>query len=160
MNMAVNAYLVLEGIDGPSKSRSKGIDIMSFSFGTSNSAMISTASGGELQAGKANFQDLSVMKVLDKTTPDLWAHCVKAVFVKKIEIFYDKEIAEKHEDYFKIELSDALITSIQLSGSSEHPMESLTFTYSKVKVSYNPEDDGKLAGFIDRGFDVQTLEKW
>jgi len=158
--MAVNAYLVLEGIDGPSKSKKKAIDIMSFSFGTSNSAMISQASGGEMQAGKANFQDLSVMKVLDKTTPDLWAHCVKATFVKKVEIFYDKEIAEKPEDYFKIELADALITSIQLSGSNEHPMESVSFTYSKVKVSYNPEDDGKLAGFIDRGFDVQTLEKW
>ena len=39
-------------------------------------------------------------------------------------------------------------------------MESVSFTYSKVKVSYNPEDDGKLGGFIDRGFDVQTLEKW
>ena len=158
--MAVNAYLVLDGIEGPSKSRKKAIDIMSFSFGASTTAMISTASGGDLKAGKANFADLNIMKVADKTTPDLWAHCVKATFVKKVEIFYDKEIAEKPEDYFKIELADALITSIQLSGSNEHPMESVSFTYSKVKVSYNPEDDGKLAGFIDRGFDVQTLEKW
>jgi type VI secretion system secreted protein Hcp len=158
--MAVNAYLVLDGIDGPSKSKKKAIDIMSFSFGSSHSAMISSASGGELKAGKANFQDLSVMKVLDKTSPELWAHCIKAIFVKKIEIFYDKEVDAKPEDYFKIELADALITSIQLSGSNEHPIESVSFTYSKVKVSYNPEDDGKLAGFIDRGFDVQTIEKW
>ncbi len=158
--MAVNAYLMLEGVEGPSKSKKKAIDIMSFSFGASHSAMISAASGGELKSGKADFGDLSVMKVLDKTSPDLWAHCVKAIFIKKVEIFYDKEVDSKPEDYFKIELADALITSIQFSGSSEHPVESLSITYSKVKVSYNPEDDGKLAGFIDRGYDVQTLEKW
>ncbi len=158
--MAVNAYLVIDGIEGPSKSKSKGIDVMSFSFGTSHQTMISQASGGELKSGKADFGDISIMKVLDKTSPDLWDKCVTATFLKKVELFYDKPVNNKQEDYFKIELQDALITSIQFSGSNEHPMESVSFTYSKVKVSYNPEEDGALKGFVDRGYDVQTLEKW
>ena len=158
--MAVNAYLVIDGIEGPSKSKSKAIDVMSFSFGTSRMTMISAASGGEMKSGKTDFTDVSIMKVLDKTSTDLWASCVKATFLKKVELFYDKPVNGKQEDYFKIELEDALITNIQFSGSSEHPVESLSFTFSKIKVSYNPEEDGALKGFIDRGYDVQTLEKW
>lgn len=158
--MAVNAYLIIDGIEGPSKSKSKAIDVMSFSFGTSRMTMISAASGGEMKSGKTDFTDVNIMKVLDKTSTDLWASCVKATFLKKVELFYDKPVNGKQEDYFKIELEDALITSIQFSGSSEHPVESLSFTFSKIKVSYNPEEDGALKGFIDRGYDVQTLEKW
>ena len=33
--MAVNAYFVIDGIPGPSTSRSNAIDILSFSFGAS-----------------------------------------------------------------------------------------------------------------------------
>ena len=48
-------------------------------------------------------------------------------------------------------MEDALITSIQHSGSSENPMESVTFAYSKIKVSYNPEKDGALQGLHRQG---------
>ena len=159
--MAVNAYLIIDGRPGPSTSKQGAIDILSFSFGASMSAVIGAgSSGGEARAGRANLGDVTIMKVLDKTSPDLWDHCVTATFLKKVEIYYDKPVNNKQEDYFKIELEDALITSIQFSGSSEHPVESVSFTYSKVKVSYNPEEDGALKGFVDRGFDVQTLTKW
>ena len=57
-------------------------------------------------------------------------------------------------------MEDALITSIQLSGSNENPVESISFAFSKVKVSYNPEEDGTLKGFIDKGFDVLKLKPW
>jgi hypothetical protein len=39
-------------------------------------------------------------------------------------------------------------------------MESITFAYSKIKVSYNPEEAGALKGFIDKGFDVLKLKPW
>jgi hypothetical protein len=29
-----------------------------------------------------------------------------------------------------------------------------------VKVSYNPEEEGSLKGFIDKGFDVLKLKPW
>ena len=57
-------------------------------------------------------------------------------------------------------LENALITGISLSGSSENPVESVSFAFTKVKVSYNPEADGKLEGFIDKGFDVLKLKPW
>jgi type VI secretion system secreted protein Hcp len=159
--MAVNAYLIVDGIPGPSTSKSGAIDILSFSFGASQSAVIGAgSSGGEARSGRANVSDVTIMKVLDKTSPLLFDHCVSGDYLKKVDILYDKPMGASQEDYFKIHMEDALITSVQLSGSSENPVESVSFAFSKVKVSYNPEEDGALKGFIDKGFDVLKLKPW
>ena len=159
--MAVNAYLVIDGRPGPSTSKPDAIDILSFSFGASMSAVIGAgSSGGEARSGRANVSDVTIMKVLDKTSPLLFDDCVTGNYLKKVDIIYDKPMGDDQQDYFKIHMEDALITSIQLSGSSENPVESISFAFSKVKVSYNPEDDGSLKGFIDKGFDVLKLKPW
>jgi len=159
--MAVNAYLIVDGTPGPSTSKTNAIDILSFSWGASNTAVIGAgSSGGEARAGRANLSDLTIMKVADKTSPLLFDHCCTGNYLKKIDIIYDKPMGDSQEDYFKIHLEDALITSIQLSGSSENPVESISFAYSKVKFSYNPEEGGALKGFIDKGFDVLKLKPW
>jgi type VI secretion system secreted protein Hcp len=159
--MAVNAYLVIDSIPGPSTSRTNAIDILSFSFGASNSAVLGAgSSGGEARAGRANFSDITIMKVLDKTSPLLFDSCVNGTFLEKVELLYDKPVGGTPTDYFTILLDNALISSVQLSGSSENPVESVSFAFSKVKVSYNPEEDGAMKGFIDKGFDVLKLEKW
>ena len=115
--MAVNAYLVIDGIPGPSTSRSNAIDILSFSFGAANSSVIGPgASGSESRSGRADLSNISVMKVLDKTSPSLFEQCVQGNYLKKVDIIYDKPMGDKQEDYFKIHMEDALITSVQVSG--------------------------------------------
>jgi type VI secretion system secreted protein Hcp len=159
--MAVNAYLVIDGRPGPSTSKADAIDILSFSFGASQTAVIGAgSSGGEARSGRASLSDVTIMKVLDKTSPLLFDDCVTGNYLKKVDIIYDKPMGDNQEDYFKIHMEDALITSIQLSGSSENPVESISFAFSKVKVSYNPEEEGSLKGFIDKGFDVLKLKPW
>lgn len=159
--MAVNAYLIIDGRPGPSTSKEGAIDILSFSFGASQTAVIGVgSSGGEARAGRANLSDVSIMKVVDKVSPLLFDDCVTGNYLKKVDIIYDKPMGDKQEEYYKIHMENALITSIQHSGSNENPMESITFAFSKIKVSYNPEEKGELKGFIDKGFDVLTLKPW
>jgi type VI secretion system secreted protein Hcp len=100
------------------------------------------------------------MKVLDKVSPLLFDDCCTGNYLTKVDVIYDKPMGDSQEDYFKIHMEDCLITSIQLSGSSENPVESISFAFSKVKVSYNPEEGGSLKGFIDKGFDVLKLKPW
>ncbi len=158
--MAVNAYLLIEGVDGPSTSRAKAIDVLSFSWGVSQTAVYGPgASGKEAKAGRADFSHLTIMKVLDKTSPLLADHCATGDILKKVELIYDKPVSDQQEDYFKIELQDALITSVQLSGSNENPTESVSFAFQKVSIGYNPEqDDGKLGGFVTKGYNLATLK--
>jgi len=159
--MAVNAYLIIDGRPGPSTSKQNAIDILSFSFGATQTAVIGVgSSGGEARSGRANLQDISIMKVLDKTSPLLFDDCVTGNYLPSVDIIYDKPMGDDQQDYYKIHLENALITSIQHSGSNENPTESISFAYSKIKVSYNPEEDGSLKGFIDKGFDVLQLKPW
>jgi type VI secretion system secreted protein Hcp len=159
--MAVNAYLVVDGVEGPSTSLSKAIDILSFSFGSSNSAVFGPgASGGESRAGRADLSNVTIMKVLDKTSPLLFENCVSGDYLKSADVQYFKPMGNKQEVYFKIHMENVLITSVQLSGSNENPTESVSFAFAKIKVSYNPEDGGKLKGFIDKGWDVEKLVTW
>jgi type VI secretion system secreted protein Hcp len=159
--MAVNAYITIDGRPGPSTSKPGAIDILSFSFGATQQAVFGVgSSGGEARSGRANLQDVTIMKVVDKVSPLLFDDCVTGNYIKTVEIVYDKPMGDDQEDYYKIHMEDALITSIQHSGSSENPVESVSFAFSKIKISYNPEEGGALKGFIDKGFDVLKLKPW
>jgi type VI secretion system secreted protein Hcp len=159
--MAVNAYLTIDGRPGPSTSKPGAIDILSFSFGATQQAVFGVgSSGGEARSGRANLQDVTIMKVVDKVSPLLFDDCVTGNYIKTVDIVYDKPMGDDQEDYYKIHMEDALITSIQHSGSSENPVESISFAFSKIKISYNPEEGGALKGFIDKGFDVLKLKPW
>jgi len=120
--VAVNAYLYVDGVTGPSGSKTGFIDILSFSWGVSQTSTYGAgASGKEAKAGRADFSNLTIMKVLDKTTPLLCDHCASGDILKKVYILYDKPVGDKQADYFRIYLKDALVTSVQLSGSNENP---------------------------------------
>ena len=157
--MAVNAYLYVDGIEGPSTSNPKHIDVLSFSWGVSQTAVYGAgASGKEAKAGRADFSNLSVMKVLDKTSPLLCDHCASGDILKKVYILYDKPVGDKQQAYFRIWLKDALITSVQLSGSNENPTESVSFAFQGVEIAYSPEkDDGSLDAAIRKGYDLEKL---
>ena len=157
--MAVNAYLFVDGVDGPSTSKTNHIDVLSFSWGVSQTSTYGAGqSGKEAKAGRADFQNLSIMKVLDKTTPLLADHCATGNILKEVYILYDKPVGDKQDDYFRIYLKDALITSVQLSGSNENPTESVSFAFQGVEVAYKPEkDDGMLDAAISKGYDLELL---
>jgi len=157
--MAVNAYLYVDGVTGPSTSKTGFIDILSFSWGVSQTATYGAgAFGKEAKAGRADFSNLSIMKVLDKTSPILCNHCASGDILKKVYILYDKPVGDKQEDYFRVYLSDALITSVQLSGSNENPTESVSFAFQAVEVAYKAEkDDGTLDAASPKGYDLETL---
>jgi type VI secretion system secreted protein Hcp len=157
--MAVNAYLFVDGVTGPSTSKTGFIDILSFSFGASNTSTYGVgASGKEAKAGRVDFSNLSIMKVLDATSPLLNQHCWSGDILDKVYILYDKPVGDAQADYFRIYLQDALITSVQVSGSSENPTESISFAFQKVEVAYKPEnDDGTLGGSIAKGMDLSAL---
>ena len=157
--MAVNAYLYVDGITGPSTSKTGFIDVLSFSWGVSQTAVYGAgASGKEAKAGRADFTNLSIMKVLDKTTPLLCDHCASGNILAKVYILYDKPVGDAQADYFRVYCKDALITSVQLSGSNENPTESVSFAFQGVEIGYKAEnDDGTLAGAVVKGYDLEKL---
>jgi type VI secretion system secreted protein Hcp len=157
--MAVNAYLYVDTVEGPSTSRTNHIDVLSFSWGVSQTSTYGAGqSGKEAKAGRADFSNLTIMKVLDKTTPLLTDHCATGNILSKVYILYEKPVGDKQQAYFRIWIKDALITSVQLSGSNENPSESVSFAFQGVEIAYAPEkDDGSLDAAIRKGYDLELL---
>jgi len=158
--VAVNAYLYVDGVEGPSTSKTGHIDVLSFSWGVSQTAVYGAgASGKEAKAGRADFSNLTIMKVLDKTTPLLCDHCASGDVLKKVYLLYDKPVGDKQADYFRVWIKDALVTSVQLSGSNENPSESISFAFQAVEIAYKPEkDDGSLDAAISKGYNLENLQ--
>jgi type VI secretion system secreted protein Hcp len=160
--MAVSAYMTIKGITGPSTSKPNAIDILSFSQGVS---VVSTygvgASGNESRSGRPDFGPVAVMKVSDKASPFLFQYCVKANVIPSVVIEYTKPVGGKQQTYLKVSLGDALITSFQISGSSEHPSESVTFAYQAIEIAYAAEkDDGTLDSLVPKGYTGANLDDW
>ncbi|MFL6449164.1 MAG: Hcp family type VI secretion system effector [Bryobacteraceae bacterium] len=156
----INAYMTIDGVEGPSTSKAKAIDILTFEFGAEQTATYQAgSSGNEAKAGRANVKNLRFKKVLDKTSPLLFDHCVTGDILKEVTLAYDKPVKDAQQDYFQIVMTDALITSVALSGESDTPTETISMAFQKIKVCYAPEkDDGSLDGMVCKGFDMTTLK--
>ena len=76
--MASDMYMKLQGIDGDStdEKHPKWIELLSYSVGHSL-LMDGTKSKGTRSSGKANFQDFTIAKQMDSTSPQIADHVAR-----------------------------------------------------------------------------------
>ena len=154
--MAVDVFLKLWDIKGESKdSKHVGeIDVLSWSWGVSQTGSMSAGGGGG--AGKANFSDLNIMHALDKASPVLMSKCATGEHIKEATLV-SRKAGKGQQEYLIVKLNDILITSVQPSGSSEHPMESVSMQFAKVDLEYKPQkEDGTLDAGLHFKYDIKA----
>jgi type VI secretion system secreted protein Hcp len=117
------------------KAHAGEIDVLSWSWGVSNSGSAHT--GGGAGAGKANVQDLSFTKYIDKTSPSLQLACCKGSHYDTATLVVRKA-GGKPLEYLKITLSEVLVTSVSTGGSGgeDRITENVSLNFAKVKVDY------------------------
>jgi type VI secretion system secreted protein Hcp len=144
-------FLELEGVKGESVDKvyksKNAIDVLSWNWGVSNTGTFHHGSGGG--AGKANFQDLSVTKYVDKATADLMLFSANGKHVAKGTLTCRKA-GENPLEYMKISMEKILVSSYSTGGSvgDERSTETVTLNFAKVKVEYfmQGEKGGKEPG--------------
>jgi type VI secretion system secreted protein Hcp len=148
---AVDMFLKIDGVEGESKDKTHGkeIDLLSLSW-------LSTQESSRAGAGKANVNDLSVTKYIDKATPKLLESLATGKHITEAKIVV-RSAGGNPIEYFKYILRDVMVSSYSTSGSSgdDRPTESVSFSFGKVEVEYteiNP--DGTPKGTIVQGWDV------
>jgi type VI secretion system secreted protein Hcp len=160
--MAVDMFLEIK--ECPGESTKKGhegqIDITSFSFGAVQSGSFARGGAGG-GSGKAEFQDISIVKEVDKSSPKLFQACAAGTHFPKATI-YVRKAGDKPLEYYKVELNDLIVSSVQNSGSAsgDTVMESITFNTAKINFTYVEQDAKGGAGkTVTAGFDVRVGEK-
>jgi type VI secretion system secreted protein Hcp len=156
--MAVDMFLKIEGIKGESADdkHKEEIDVLAWSWGASQSGTMHTGGGGG--AGKANFQDISVTKWVDKSSHAL----LKAVSVGqhlKSALLTVRKAGENPLEYLKITMNDCLISSVSTGGSGgeDRLTENITINFGNFAYEYTPQkEDGSGDAVLPFGFDIKA----
>ena len=158
--MAVDMFLKLEGIKGEAADakHKEEIDVLAWSWGASQSG--TTHIGGGSGAGKANFQDVSVTKWVDKSSHAL----LKAVAVGQhipSALLTVRKAGEKPLEYIKLTMKNCLISSVSTGGSGgeDRLTENISINFGNFQYEYTPQKaDGSGDSVLPFGFDIALNE--
>ena len=138
--MAVDYFLKLDGIEGESadSNHKNEIQLMSWSWGASQ--VSSVAGTGGSGAGKADLSDFSLMTYFDKATPKFFKSIGAGTHIASGTLSAVKSGAQG-KPYLKVDFAEIFVTGLQISGSSEVPTVSISFTYNEIKIDYSVQDE-------------------
>ena len=131
------------------------IEVLSFSWGVTNAG--STPSGGGGGAGKATFQDLSIVHSIDKASPLLLQACATGTHLKEATITHRKA-GKGQQEFLIVKMNDIIITGVTHGGTSDQPgSESVSLAFAKVDLEYRAQKpDGSLEAGIHFKYDLKA----
>lgn len=150
---AVDMFMKIDGVDGESQKvgHVNEIDVLSWSWGMSQSATVAGAGGG-----KASVHDFTITKLTDKSTPNLMLDLLSGKHITDAT-FVIRKSGEKPLEYLQIKMTDVIISSINMGGSSgdDRPTETVTLNFAKFEVQYVPQKpDGTGDAPVKIGWDI------
>ncbi len=154
-------FLKLDGIDGESADakHKNELDILSWSWGLTQSGSMHRTTGGGI--GKVSVGDISISRLVDKASPELLKRVCTGNPVSSATLFVRKAGGNALE-YYKIELTDVLISSYNLgahhAGTTEVE-EHITLNFAKFHTTYTPQNkDGSKGGAVEVTYDIAAAE--
>jgi len=129
------------------------IEVLSFSWGLANAGTPASPGGG---AGRATFQDLSIVHQIDKASPSLMGACATGTHLKEATITHRKA-GKGQQEYLIIKMNDVIITGVALNDTSEGtPSETVSMVFAKVDFEYKPrKPDGSLDAGVHFKYDIK-----
>lgn len=161
--MAFDAFLKIDGIPGEctDDKHKDWIEVLSYSFGVSQPKSGSASTAGGASAERADFNDFSIVKALDKTSPKLFLKCADGTHIKEVKMELCRAGGDKMK-YMEYKFSDCIITSVRRGGSAQGgetlPLEEVSFDYGKVELTYVQQDraTGKEKGSVNAYWDLKA----
>jgi type VI secretion system secreted protein Hcp len=140
--MAVDMFLKLDNIKGEAtgEGHAQEIDVLSWSWGATQSTTSHMGGGGG--SGKVNISDLSIVKPLDASTPELLKACYSGQHFEKALLTVRKAGGKEKVEYVKIVLEHVLVSAVQTGGAGDQDRltETLTLNFAKVNFVYTSQD--------------------
>ena len=157
---AVDMFIKIDTIEGEStdKTHGKEIDVLSWSFGASQSGSMAGGGGG---AGKVSMQDFTFTKSFDKSSPKLFEALATGQHLKEAKLVL-RSAGGSQLEYLVITFSDVLISSYSTGGSSgdDRPTESVSLNFAQIKMSYVEQDaKGSAGAAVEFGWDLKANKK-
>ena len=133
-------YLKLGTLEGDVtvKGYEKWIQVDSVQFGVGRS--ISSPTGGTRDASAPSVSEVTLTKPMDKSHPGLFSRAVGAAggsSGETAQLYFVRTGNNGLETYYKIDLSEALVSGFSVSSGGDLPFESLSLNFTKITVTYS-----------------------
>jgi len=136
VDMFLNLGKTIAGETQDSAQKAAGdIDVLAWSWGASNAGSFHAGGGGG--AGKANFQDISITKYLDKASPAILIALAKGSHIPTATLLVRKA-GEGQQKYLEVTMNKVLVTSVSTGGSGgeDRLTENVTLNFAEMKLEY------------------------
>ena len=117
--MAFDAFLKIDGIPGESTDdkHKDWIEVLSYGLGIQQPASATASSSGGATSERANFQDFSITKALDKASPKLALACANGTHIASITLELCRAGGDKLK-YMEYKLTNCIISAYHDGGFS------------------------------------------
>ena len=141
---AIDMYLELDGVPGESQhgKNQDAIDVLAWSWGMSNSS-----SFGATSVGKTNFQDISITKYIDRSSPVMLTTLATGKVIPKAKLTVLRA-GDPPKPYLRLCFTGVRLTSLSTGGSGgeDRLTENVSFNYATVVEAYaHQKADGSVA---------------
>ncbi|MFX0015398.1 MAG: Hcp family type VI secretion system effector [Promethearchaeota archaeon] len=142
-------YLHVDDINGEAieENHEDWIDVLAYS----HNVRIPDLTDPTRSVGVRQHTPLRVTKMVDRASPKLYQFCVDGNSIASVKLEFCMT-NEGHSVFYKIELQNARIVSVQDYGMSSEdiPTETVSFVYERIKWVYTQYDSqGKALGNVE-----------
>lgn len=115
------------------------IIILSYSHGVSM-PMQGDSANTERTAGRPVFSEMSLQKMSDLSTPDLYKHCTQGKKAAAAKLFVGRVEDGAFMEIFNYELENAMISNISTSGGGGIPSDSFSINFTKITGTFTQQN--------------------
>jgi len=163
-----DAYILIDGVKGQSqdKDHKDWIELISYSQNLEQPINNPTAgTTGRRPQGRAQWEDLKIVKQEDKATPFLAHLCASGNYIKKAELHLmaaGAAGANTRNKFMKILIEDVYVSKYisRLDAGTNRPVEEVYLNFGKIKWEYTPDLVGKTEAAIIKGWDRDTNQDY
>jgi len=161
--MAFDTFIKIDGIEGESTDDKHAgwIEVISYDSGVSQKASATASSAGGGSSERADFDNFSFIKQLDKASPKLAMACADGSHIDSIIVEICRAGTEKVK-FMEYKMSNCIISSVKTSGGGgDFPGESVGINFGKIEWAYTVQkrQGGGAAGNVAGGWDLQKNRK-
>ncbi len=153
------AFLELQKVPGESQDdqHNDWIEILSWSWSMEQARLL--ARPNRSGPSQPEFSAFVFEHLLDKASTGLMKKAATGERIDKAMLSFVTDDDERRVEYLTIELGGVTVASVELSGDTGRPVESVALNYEVLKVIYSLiGEDGKVSKAGEFNWDVRTGE--